>query len=448
MSDADAGATRERLIVFARQPRPGRAKTRLIPHLGPQGAAEIQRRMTQYILTNLRELPRQRPASVELRLDDMPTAADQLPTAWPELELRAQGEGDLGQRMLAAFREAFAAGAERVVIIGSDCPALRPSHVAAAFDALERADLALGPATDGGYYLIGLQEAHPRLFEDVPWGLDEALARTLKHACELGLTVKLLEDLDDIDRPEDLLAWGAELACSTELAPPSRLSVIIPALNEADHLADTISRAAADGVELIVVDGESGDETMAVAERHGARVLSAPAGRGFQLNTGAAAATGGMLLFLHADTLLPDGYLDHVRQTLARDGCVAGAFRLALDGSSRSLRLVEKAANWRARRRQLPYGDQGLFLNAATFWRVGGFRPWPLMEDVDLVRRLRLRGRIHIAPAAALTSARRWQKKGVLRTTCLNQLLLAAYHVGVSPHTLGRLYGRRPKTGW
>jgi rSAM/selenodomain-associated transferase 2 len=211
-----------------------------------------------------------------------------------------------------------------------------------------------------------------------------------------------------------------------------RISVIIPARNEAALIGAAIDRAGAGAPgEIIVADGGSGDGTAEVAAARGARVVRADPGRGRQMNRGAAAASGDVLLFLHADTLLPVGYEKHVMAILEQDGVSAGAFGLSIDAAHRSLRVVERAVNWRSRRLGMPYGDQAIFVRAVTFRRAGGFPDVAAMEDFDLVRRLRKMGRVEIAPARVVTSARRWLCCGVWRTTVLNQLCVAAYLAGV-----------------
>lgn len=221
------------------------------------------------------------------------------------------------------------------------------------------------------------------------------------------------------------------------------ISIIIPALNEAAHLAATIRSAnSSSTTEVIVVDGGSHDATVAVAESTGARVLSTEPGRARQMNAGAKVAKGNIFLFLHADTLLPAQFDQYVKQALAQEKAVAGAFQLGLDGTQRGLRCIEAMANWRSRQWQMPYGDQAIFMRADAFDGVGGFPDLPLMEDFELMRRLRKQGRIVLAPAKVVSSARRWLKLGVIKTTALNQLLIAAYLGGIAPATLTRWYRR------
>lgn len=188
--------------------------------------------------------------------------------------------------------------------------------------------------------------------------------------------------------------------------------------------------------DLIVVDGQSTDRTAAVAARHGAKLISLSAGRGRQMNAGAAAAAGEHLLFLHADTILPDGFVETIGRILARPSVAGGAFRLHIDAPGTLLRWIERLVHWRSRWWRLPYGDQGLFMTARTFHRLGGFADYPAMEDVEMIRRLRRIGRIELAPTAVLTSGRRWRQRGVWRTTMLNQLCIVAYRLGVAPQRI------------
>ena len=223
--------------------------------------------------------------------------------------------------------------------------------------------------------------------------------------------------------------------------PNLKISIIIPVLNEANTIAPVISTARnAENIEIIVADGGSSDGTVEIAQSLGVRVLSTAARRATQMNAGAIAATGDILLFLHADTHLPRGYDSAARQALAKPSSVGGAFELKIDARRLCLRLVEIGVNWRSHFFQMPYGDQAIFLLSATFDKIGGFPDLPLMEDFEFVRRLKKQGRIEIVPQPVLTSARRWQQVGVLKTTIINQIVIIAYFLGVSPDRLGEWY--------
>lgn len=203
----------EQIVVLTRYPVPGRTKTRLIQHLGIQGAADLQQKMTEHTLVQVERLRQKRPVRVEIRYDGCELSCIE---NWLDAEAvlyRQQGVGDLGERMQRAFSDAFNAGMERIIIVGSDCPALSPLIMEQALDSLKREDIVIGPAVDGGYYLIGLRSPVrlwngssilSLLFGEILWGTEHVLDRTLSCAKQAGLAVTLLEPLADVDRPEDL----------------------------------------------------------------------------------------------------------------------------------------------------------------------------------------------------------------------------------------------------
>jgi uncharacterized protein len=201
----------ERLIVFTRYPEAGKTKTRLIPALGADGAAQLQRQMTEHTIAQVRQLANQQLLSIDIRYG----GGDRLSMQhWlgTDLSYQPQSNGDLGARMANAFEFAFADQCNRVVTIGTDCPDLDASKLAQAFEALYQHDLVLGPATDGGYYLIGLRRFVPELFVGVAWGTDTVFEQTMSIAQTLDLAVTCLGPLTDVDRPDDLPIWQAVTA--------------------------------------------------------------------------------------------------------------------------------------------------------------------------------------------------------------------------------------------
>lgn len=223
----------------------------------------------------------------------------------------------------------------------------------------------------------------------------------------------------------------------------ARISIIIPTLNEAGYIKEAIATSQAyTNIEVIIVDGGSKDDTIEIAESLGIKVISSSPGRAVQMNTGAVAASGNILLFLHADTRLPAGFDEMICTALQKPGIVAGAFNLRIDASLLSLRWVEWGINVRSHFFQMPYGDQAIFLTKAIFQEIGGFPELPIMEDFELMRRLKRIGRIVIIPTPVVTSARRWLQKGVFKTTLLNQIVIIAYLLGVSPERIRRWYRR------
>lgn len=408
-----------RLILFTRFPEPGKTKTRMIPQLGAEGAARLQRRMTEHAVRQARR------TGVDLEVRYTGGTEGQM-CEWlgGDLCYADQGEGDLGARMERAFAEHFAAGAERVVIVGSDCPANDARNMAQAFQALESHDGVIGPAQDGGYYLIGFCRegflSADRIFQHIGWGGEQVLEETLRSI--EGLSMFQLQKLDDVDVPEDI---------------PPQISVIIPTLNEEVYLGQTLEPVQ-DGfyVETIVVDGGSTDGTQAMVPV----CLTCAGGRAAQQNRGAAAASGEILLFLHADTLLPEGWEWIVRKTLSDPSIALGAFTFGVKERMPGIAFIEQMTNWRSRSRQMPYGDQALFMKRNAFEELGGFPEIPIMEDYELVRVLRKRGRVVTVPEPAITSGRRWREQGVFKVTLINKLMILGYHLGLSSRSLARLY--------
>ena len=221
----------------------------------------------------------------------------------------------------------------------------------------------------------------------------------------------------------------------------SLISIIIPTLNEASSLRSTLESVMNQtDCEYIVSDGGSDDRTIDVAGQLPVTLITSPRGRAVQMNAGARQARGEILLFLHADTRLTPSSLEAVRKTLQDPAVVGGAFQLRIDSDRPLVKFIERIANLRSRYLHLPYGDQALFVRRSTFESIGGFTPWPLMEDVDFVRRLRQRGRVHLLPETATTSARRWEREGVAWTTLRNGLLLSGFCLGLSPGWLAKWY--------
>jgi uncharacterized protein len=197
----------EQIIVFTRWPVPGRVKTRLIPALGIQGAAELHRRLTEHTVRQVAHFRQQRP-EVGLEIRFTGGSREQLQNWLPAGQPAEQAEGDLGTRLSRAFADAFGRGLRRVVAVGSDCPDLSPSILAEAFARLHDHDLILGPAVDGGYYLIGLRQDAAEIFNEIPWGTAAVFEETLKRAAARAFSISLLETLVDVDRPEDLAHFG------------------------------------------------------------------------------------------------------------------------------------------------------------------------------------------------------------------------------------------------
>jgi rSAM/selenodomain-associated transferase 2 len=219
------------------------------------------------------------------------------------------------------------------------------------------------------------------------------------------------------------------------------VSIIIPALNEERSIGAALDAAARvrGAVEVIVVDGGSADGTAAVARERGARVLTAARGRGAQMRAGALAARGGALWFVHADTLAPEEGAELIAEALKDEGVAGGNFRVRFDGETGAARFL----SWlypKLRLLGLCYGDSGIFVRREAYERAGGFRAYPIFEDLDLLRALWREGRVVQVPAAVVTSSRRFEGRSFALTFARWSVLQILYWLGVSPHTLGRWY--------
>lgn len=223
------------------------------------------------------------------------------------------------------------------------------------------------------------------------------------------------------------------------------ISIIIPVLNEQAQIGEAIGRirllASGEQAEIIVADGDPAGGTLRAVSDPAVRGMVCAPGRGTQLNRGAEAAAGEVLLFLHADTNLPPNALTLIEETLRDQTLAGGAFDLAIASARPAFRLIEGVASLRTRLTRIPYGDQAIFLRRDRFRSLGGFSEIPLMEDVDLMRRLkRTGGRIAILPERAVTSARRWEREGILFTTLRNWALVTLFLLGADPSRLVRWY--------
>ena len=430
---------------MTRFPEPGKTKTRLIPALGPDRAACLHRCLIEHTLDVVSHWARDHDCDVEVRYfgGDEELFRNQFGT---QFGYSPQAEGTLGDRMNAAVAAEFHHGAERVIVIGTDCPQLEESHLTTAFEQLANHDVVIGPAPDGGYYLIGMRKHWPQPFENITWGTETVLQQTLAQAKAIGASLNRLLPLSDVDYVEDLIHCRQVENTFGEVLPqttPGRISIIIPTRNEAEYIKHTLQRLTnIPDVEIIVADGGSMDNTVELAQAAGASVVPCNPGRGKQMNAGAALASGEVLLFLHADTQLPMDFRKHIWMAM-QDGYTAGAFHLQIGAKGWMLRLVEVAANLRSRWFRLPYGDQAIFVRTSVFFQMNGFQQWPLMEDYDLCLRLKKVGRMKLASACVTTSARRWQRLGVLRTTLTNWACVIAFKLGVAPAALASWYRRQ-----
>jgi rSAM/selenodomain-associated transferase 2 len=222
-------------------------------------------------------------------------------------------------------------------------------------------------------------------------------------------------------------------------------SIIIPVLNEAaliNGTIDHIKKLDCDAMlEIIVVDGDPEEGTLREISRDDVIKIKSPKGRGKQMNDGAAIARGNILLFLHADTSLPLDSLRLIEGAMQGKRYVAGAFDLGIKSARPIFRLIESAASIRSRITRIPFGDQAVFIRKNYFEQIGGYREIPLMEDVDIMKRIKKRrDKIFIIPHRIYTSSRRWEQEGIAHCTFRNWMLQVLYLIGVSPNKLSQFY--------
>lgn len=225
----------------------------------------------------------------------------------------------------------------------------------------------------------------------------------------------------------------------------TRFSIIIPVLHESERINALIGHinhlAPENGYEIIVVDGAPAKDTIGAITSNGVIKLSTGKGRARQMNAGASRASGEVLIFLHADTELPACAFARIHSIMRGNRYVAGAFSLGIRSKKPMLQSLARLASLRCRVTRIPYGDQALFIRGDYFRRIGGYRELPLMEDVELMRRIKRRGdRICILPDRVMTSARRWEQEGFLFALLRNTVLFTLFILGVSPERLTRFY--------
>lgn len=453
---AQSRSAKDVLLIFARFPEPGKCKTRLIPQLGADGARDLHVSMVLHALTWARELAESHPIHIEVYFDggDVPAMQSLF---GDDLHYTPQSSGDLGNRLRTAFETHAQNSAQRIVAVGTDCPQLTSKLVFQAFQSLRAHETCIAPAADGGYVLIGLgaestntgtstirSEVIETVFREIPWGTASVLARTVDRICEVQASCQLLPTLSDVDSPDDLIFWEQRASHrSTAL-----LSIIIPTYNVEPALVRAIESAKhGQDTEIIVVAAGTFGNSLRIAAESQVQFIVSPSGRATQLNRAVQTASAEALLFLHADTRLPEGFLGLVLDALDQPRVVAGAFQLRIATPHRFARFVEFGVWLRSRWWRLPYGDQAIFIQRKQFEQLAGFKRLPIMEDYEFVRRVRRLGEIKILAACVSTSPRRWESHGYLRNTIVNQLMIVGYHLGISVEKLAKFYRRGSHKG-
>jgi rSAM/selenodomain-associated transferase 2 len=481
----NGGVQSARIVVLAKPPQRGRAKSRLAADVGEATAARLARAMLVDTWSataafaaspGAERSPEEQsrsccddhePSPYDVALATT-AASEAYPLLCPAPTLVDQGSGDLGTRMARLLRDGLAE-AEAVLLLGSDSPGLPPEHLSAALHALCHTDVVLGPCENGGFWCLGLSRsaqadrasvAAGTWLDQLDWSGQDMLPAVEARLDELGLRFAHAPDWFDVDHGSDLPRLTEALDESPHRAPRTRhelaretdhdralVSLIVSTLDEG-LLLDTCCAALAaqpGPVEIIVADGGSKDGSVErVRDLLDVTVVRSAPGRGRQFAAGAALATGDVLAFVHVDTRLPGDATDRMRAALSEGRAEAGAFVTRTvpdpdlpDRAGPLLRL----ADLRSRFTRHPYGDQALFMTAAAHAATGGFRPLPIMEDYDLSVRLARRAPIARIDEPVLVSGRRIQLHPV-RSALLMRLIPPLYRLGVSPDRLARWYHR------
>lgn len=434
-------------------------KTRLASEVGRQLAEDFHRLSARASLGMLGRLGAQHVVMLHPSPATIPDLDSWLGGPHP---VQAQHGADLGERLLAALGHALSQGHESALALASDAPDLPPEHVRLALDALSEADAVIGPSTDGGYNYIGFRKGAltPGAFEGIPWDTGEVLAVTLSRLVSAGARVRTMDPWPDVDTRRDLQALHWRLRGAPDRSPEllgmldrergsfhvDTLSVIVPALHEAGIIEDTVSHVRAMGagrtVEVVVVDGSPSLDTLAALPEGDAIAFGSSRGRAVQMNAGARAASGDVLLFLHADTRLPDGALDDAWGLVTSGGFDLGAFRHGFDDDRPLHDLVSLVNDIRARGTRTPWGDQAIFASRGAFEGLGGFPEVDIMEDAAFSRAARrARLRVGFVPKRVRTSPRRFDAEGgIVLGVARDLFILALDMLRFPPEGLARLY--------
>ena len=436
-------------VIFTREPVPGLTKTRLMPYYTAEECAELHKCF-------LRDIAREMKGG-DFDIIVAYTGGEPLflkETFGRKACYTEQRGDDLGKKMENAFRDAFSMGYERVVLTGSDIPELEKETIETAFAMLGTCDVVMGPTADGGYYLAGMKEPHYEAFGVKTYGVSTVFEETVRSIREAGSEVAVIDEYNDIDTKEDLLdlrrraiedAGMRRSHTARFINDRLKISVIIPTYNEETTVAAMEEQLKAftygrDDTEIIYVDGGSTDRTVSMVGS-GHTLLSCGKGRGAQLNFGALRSSGDVLFFLHCDSVLPENFIDEIKQCMRKH--LFGCFGVKFPSRNFFMLTNRIISNHRALVRGLPFGDQGIFIDRGLFFETGMFPELPLMEDYVYSMKLRRYGiRPGMTSRRILTSARRYGTGTgrVLRTEFMMWNLRRLYRKGRNIEELAEMY--------
>ena len=450
------------LILFTREPEPGRTKTRMMPYFSPEQCVDFHRCMIKDIS---REMKKADVTVIVAYSGDDSKGASGSPvflrrTMGRNTLFIKQRGSNIGTRMQNAIDDVLRLGYEKVILIGTDIPELKAETINASLDLLTGNDVVIGPTYDGGYYLIGMKAAHPEAFNAELFRVPDVLDETVRSLINAGITVGKTDCYSDMDVPEDLAGFRRRMRKDARLrrthtgrflADNAKISVIVPVYNEAAEIRGMISqlRPYSDECEIIIVDGGSTDGTpdmiyeKAGEEPRGIHVLKDDKCRAVQMNAGARESTGDILFFLHCDCTLPKSFTSEIHRVMASHDW--GCFRVKFRSSNFFMLTNRIFSNHRALCRRLPFGDQGIFIDRNLFFEAGMFPEIQLMEDYEFSMRMRCRKDARgpgLTRKMLITSARRYGRGtgSILRKEIQMWKLRYMYRHGTDPGLLQNMY--------
>lgn len=362
-----------------------------MPYLTPEQCADLHRCFLQDVSRQVRKV------DADIIVSYTGGNPDQLEQIFGKKVMYIEQIGDgLGNRMADAIRKAHETGYDKIVLIGTDVPELEAETLDAAFAMLDACDVVMGPTEDGGYYLIGMKEAHPQAFNVKKYGEASVLEETLKGIEDAGLTAVTIDSYYDIDTPEDAHGYRERMredaglrksATGRFLQDNAKISIIIPTYNEASTVGTLIEQLKEykDDAEIIFVDGGSQDDTLKIIGDE-FKVITCDKGRAVQMNTAALESNGDILFFLHCDSKLPTKVTEEIRHVMATNDY--GCFGVKYDSKNFFMWTNRIISNHRAWNRGLPFGDQGIFIDRKLFFEMGMFPEMSMMEDYEFSRKM------------------------------------------------------------
>ena len=435
------------LIIFTRVPIEGRTKTRLMPYLTGIQAAKLHAAMLKDI--------QERIDKVEADVFVFHTPED-IHGLLHEIFFRAkdfflQEGNDLGERMNRACSKILNLGYQKIVLIGTDVPMITEREIARAYQKLDFSDVVFGPSEDGGYYLVGMKRKFPIIFEKQAYGEGKVLAQTRSRLHREGVSSSLVRTLFDIDERKDVEQYRMAAVKDKDIQRMAtfcclqnflKVSVIVPIYNEESTILSLKEQLykVKDQAEIIFVDGQSTDHTLQLLGDEFV-VLQSKKGRAAQMNLGAKYSTGDILFFLHCDSILPEDFLQQIKEVAKTH--LAGCFGIAFDTKSVLMKICQIISNHRIKDRKVMFGDQGIFIWRELFEEMGGYQELPIMEDyqfsLDLKER---RVKLGIARKRIYTSDRRFPKStmGKLKIMWKMNRLRKLYRDGASIEKIHRAY--------